>query len=105
MSHSTARTRNFHFELFDVLDPFDSNAPFSVSKEIILPFSATHLIITNQANEKALFWSFNKNDIDGILIKNETPITFDGINVGKIYFNREAGGNQGSEVRLWAWRL
>jgi hypothetical protein len=94
--------RNFYFNLIDVSRNYDSLG-FNKKPDIILPFTPTSLMISNESNDKTLYFSFNGSSLDGILFKKETPITFDHGAWTKLHFAKEAG-DPPIKVRVWAWR-
>jgi len=100
VSHTTDGTRKIFYKRLAVV-PLD----FPSKAQIILPFQATHIVISNESNKRATLFSFNGTALDGELFKKESPITFDGISEGKMWFKRDGKENdQPGEVRVWAWR-
>lgn len=95
--------RNFFFDSVKVPHIFTEDQPFNSTPTIVLPFTPTSLIITNDSTNKILYFSFNGRDIDGFLNPKETPITFDGGTWAKLYLSKSSGGLP-ITARIWAWR-
>lgn len=101
---SIAGRRKFFFKELEI----NSDGIFQSEPDIVFPFSPTHIIISNDSTKKDLYFSFNGNDIDGVLFANDSPITFDGLVESKIWFykvDRVQGGENKAPIRMWAWRL
>lgn len=93
---------NFFFDIVDVNRNFDTQG-FDKTSPIIFPFTPTSIMISNESNEKTLYFSFNGVDVNGILFEKETPITFDGGSWTKLFLARE-DATVPIKVRVWAWR-
>src|SRR5690348_4677726 len=91
--------RNFFYKRISVGPTAFTNKP-----QIEIPFTATHIIISNDSTNNDVGFSFLKPALDGELFKNNAPITFDGVSVTKVWFMKLANG-QNPSVRIWAWRL
>jgi len=80
---------------------------FLTKAQVEIPFTATHIIISNDSKKTNATFSFNGVAIDGELFKKETPITFDGCADNRIWFFRDgiASDTDDSQIRVWAWRL
>lgn len=99
--HTVTSGRNFFFDVIDVNQDFDVDGFSPIA--IIFPFTPTSIMISNESNAKTLFFSFNGIDVDGILFKSETPISFDHGSWSKLHLAKETGGGP-IQVRVWAWR-
>ena len=97
----TRRNRLYQKFNLEEIGSFPSRA------QVEIPFTATHIIITNDSKKTNVTFSFNGVDIDGELFKKETPITFDGCANNKIWFFRDgiSADTIKSQIRVWAWRL
>lgn len=92
--------RNFFYKKLTV----GAMGSFPNTAQIIIPFSATHLIIANDSTNNGIAFSFLRPDVDGELFEKNAPITFDGINVSKIWL-KKISATPNPQVRIWAWRL
>ncbi len=95
--------RNFFFTNIDVNREFETLG-FTRTPDIVFPSTVTHVMISNESNEKTLYFSFNGSDTDGILFRKETPISFDGLAISRLHFAREQGGGVPIKIRVWGWR-
>lgn len=94
-------TRTFFYEKI-VLGALADGA-FPIKPQIKLPFTASHIIIKNDANNTDITFSFLFPNVDGELLAKEQPIAFDCLSVGRVWFFKGAG-QPNAQVRIWAWR-
>ena len=87
--------RNFFYFRDTVTD-----ISFPSSPQIKLPFEASRIIMVNDSADQVLSWSFQKPNLDGELLCTDSPIVFDGLNEGRVWFKAPAD----CEYRIWAWR-
>jgi len=77
---------------------------YSVKEQFSIPFTANHVIITNESNNQDIEFSFDGSTRHGELFGGETPVTFDGLEINKIWIKRLAPGGSDPIIRVWAWR-
>jgi len=88
--------RNFFYKRIDVTD-----TDFPSAAQLNFGFQATRVIIVNDGNGPALTFSFSRPNVDGELFKDDGPLVFDGVGVGKLWFKAPLE----TSVRVWAWRI
>ena len=92
-------TRTFHYERQDIVVlNFPSDAQFK------FPFLATRVMIAarNLKAQEIISFSYNGVDLDGEIFPDDTPIAFDGLQQGKLWFKSNL--QQNAQIRMWAWR-
>ncbi len=90
--------RAFFYKRVSVVD-----TDFPNTAQIILPFTANHLVIVSKSDNQTISFSFSKPELDGELDSSDGPIALDGVSVGKIWLKR--AGDDPQTVKVWAWRL
>ncbi len=78
-----------------------TNLTFNKTPDFQLGFGANHLLIVNDSSQNDISFSFNGEDLDGELFKNNS-ITFDWKQVNRIWF-LTSSATPDTELRIWAW--
>jgi hypothetical protein len=82
-----------------------TNSGFPSKATIIVPFQATHIILAprNLKVNEIITYSFQGVDIDGQLLSEDGPFSFDGVSEAKIWFRTNQIQNASAAMRVWAW--
>ena len=91
-----ATGRNFFYQRVTV----PAGTVFTDAPQLTLPFQASRIIIARGEEKTSLAFSFLAPNVDGELLCDDGPITFDGLNEGRLWFRATAQ----TTVRVWAWR-
>ena len=94
----TPGKRNFFYKNIEVTDV----ASFPQTPQVVFGFQATKVLISSDAENDELSFSFQRPYVDGELFTNDNPIALDWVGVGKAWFFYKVGAGR---IRIWAWRI
>jgi hypothetical protein len=77
-----------------------NDVAFPNQAQMVFPYEMTHVVISRGNENVKIDFSFLRPHLHGELFCYDQPISFDGLNVGKLWFRADTQ----AEVRVWAWR-